>query len=125
MADSARRLEGRTRGDGELRSRLRRGESNPPDPLRLCNPARQVDRRRSGTQERAGLDQAAHAARGKGVGALRRLIAVALLGLGCASPGMPPGGPPDVAAPQLIAITPDSGALGAHPKELLFRFDEV
>jgi hypothetical protein len=56
---------------------------------------------------------------------LRRLIAVALLGLACASPGMPPGGPPDVAAPQLIAITPDSGTLGVHPKEVLFRFDEV
>jgi hypothetical protein len=56
---------------------------------------------------------------------LRRLTAVALLGLACASPGMPPGGPPDVAAPQLIAITPDSGTLGVRPKELLFRFDEV
>ncbi|MFL5509108.1 MAG: Ig-like domain-containing protein [Gemmatimonadaceae bacterium] len=56
---------------------------------------------------------------------MRRLIAVALFALGCASPGMPPGGPPDVAAPQLLAITPDSGALGVRPKELLFHFDEV
>jgi hypothetical protein len=38
---------------------------------------------------------------------------------------MPPGGPPDIAAPQLIAIVPDSGTLGASPKEMIFRFDEV
>lgn len=38
---------------------------------------------------------------------------------------MPPGGPPDVAAPQLVSITPDSGAVGVKPKEVLFRFDEV
>jgi hypothetical protein len=56
---------------------------------------------------------------------LRRLIAVALLGLACASPGLPPGGPPDIAAPQLLAITPDSGTVGVRPKEVLFRFDEV
>jgi len=56
---------------------------------------------------------------------LRRLIAVALLGLGCASPGMPPGGPPDVAAPQIVAITPDSGTVGVKPREVLFQFDEV
>lgn len=56
---------------------------------------------------------------------MRRLIAVALLGLACASPGLPPGGPPDVAAPQLIKVTPDSGTVGVRPKEVLFRFDEV
>src|SRR5436190_14762579 len=38
---------------------------------------------------------------------------------------MPPGGPPDVAAPQLVSITPDSGTVGVRPKEVLFRFDEV
>ncbi len=38
---------------------------------------------------------------------------------------MPPGGPPDIAAPQLVAIVPDSGALGVSPKEVIFRFDEV
>ena len=38
---------------------------------------------------------------------------------------MPPGGPPDVAAPQIVAITPDSGAVGVRPKEVLFQFDEV
>ena len=56
---------------------------------------------------------------------MRRLVAVALVGLGCAQTGMPPGGPPDVAAPQIIGITPDSGAVGARPKEVLFKFDEV
>jgi hypothetical protein len=56
---------------------------------------------------------------------LRRLIAVALLELGCASPGMPPGGPPDAAAPQIVAITPDSGTVGVKPREVLFQFDEV
>jgi Bacterial Ig-like domain len=56
---------------------------------------------------------------------LRRLIAVALLGLACASPGLPPGGPPDVAAPQLLKVTPDSGTVGVRPKEVLFKFDEV
>lgn len=38
---------------------------------------------------------------------------------------MPPGGPPDVAAPQIIAIVPDSGTLNVKPSEILFRFDEV
>ncbi|HEX6629002.1 MAG TPA: Ig-like domain-containing protein [Gemmatimonadaceae bacterium] len=56
---------------------------------------------------------------------MRRLIAVALVGLACAQPGMPPGGPPDVAAPQIVGITPDSGAVGVRPKEVLFKFDEV
>jgi Big-like domain-containing protein len=38
---------------------------------------------------------------------------------------MPPGGPPDVAAPQILEIVPDSGKVGVKPKEVLFRFDEV
>jgi hypothetical protein len=53
------------------------------------------------------------------------VTAAALLGLGCASPGMPPGGPPDAAAPQIVAIIPDSGNVGVSPKEVIFRFDEV
>jgi hypothetical protein len=56
---------------------------------------------------------------------LRRLIAATLLVVACASPGMPPGGPPDVAAPQIIAIVPDSGRVGVTPREVIFRFDEV
>lgn len=38
---------------------------------------------------------------------------------------MPPGGPPDVAAPQVVSITPDSGSVSVKPKEVLFQFDEV
>jgi hypothetical protein len=38
---------------------------------------------------------------------------------------MPPGGPPDVAAPQILAIVPDSGRVGVTPREVIFRFDEV
>ena len=71
------------------------------------------------------MEQAARAARRKSEGALRRLTAAALLGMGCASPGMPPGGPPDAAAPQIVAIIPDTGTVGRSPKEVLFRFDEV
>jgi hypothetical protein len=71
------------------------------------------------------MDQAARTARRKSDCALRRLIAALLLALACASPGMPPGGPPDVAAPKIVSITPDSGSVGVKPKEVLFRFDEV
>lgn len=38
---------------------------------------------------------------------------------------MPPGGPPDLAAPVIVSITPDTGTVGVKPKEVLFRFDEV
>ena len=38
---------------------------------------------------------------------------------------MPPGGPPDVAAPQIIAIAPDSARVSVTPREVIFRFDEV
>ena len=50
------------------------------------------------------------------------MTAAALLAMACASPGMPPGGPPDTAAPKIVAIVPDSGTLGASPKEVFFRF---
>lgn len=71
------------------------------------------------------MDQAARAARRKSDRALRRLIAAVVFGLACASPGMPPGGPPDKVAPIIVSITPDSGSVGVKPKEVLFRFDEV
>jgi hypothetical protein len=38
---------------------------------------------------------------------------------------MPPGGPPDVAAPVIVSITPDTGSVGVKPKEVIFQFDEV
>src|SRR6266566_2320838 len=81
--------------------------------------------RRSRAEERTGMVPEARAARGKGEITLRWLIAAAVLALACASPGMPPGGPIDVAAPQIVAIIPDSGTVGVKPKEVLFRFDEV
>lgn len=56
---------------------------------------------------------------------MRRLTAAALALVACASPGTPPGGPPDVAAPQVVAIVPDSGRVGITPREVIFRFDEV
>ena len=53
-------------------------------------------------------------------------MAAVLFGLGgCASPGMPPGGPPRTAPPQIVAIIPDSVSVGVKPKEVIFRFDEV
>ena len=51
--------------------------------------------------------------------------AATTLALGCASPGMPPGGPPDVEAPRLIGIAPDSGRVSVTPRSVIFRFDEV
>src|ERR1700737_1375693 len=53
-------------------------------------------------------------------------MAAVLFGLGgCASPGMPPGGPPDTAPPKIVSIIPDSGSVGVKPKEVIFKFDEV
>ena len=54
-----------------------------------------------------------------------RLCLAAALVIGCASPGMPPGGPPDVEAPRLVGIAPDSGRVSVSPRSVIFRFDEV
>ncbi|HVF39473.1 MAG TPA: Ig-like domain-containing protein [Gemmatimonadaceae bacterium] len=43
----------------------------------------------------------------------------------CASPGVPPGGPVDTAAPQVLRIAPDSGRTGTSPRAVIFQFDEV
>ena len=43
----------------------------------------------------------------------------------CASPGMPPGGPVDAEAPQIVDIAPDSGNVGTTPRAVVFRFNEV
>ncbi|MBL8996753.1 MAG: Ig-like domain-containing protein [Gemmatimonadetes bacterium] len=43
----------------------------------------------------------------------------------CASPGMPPGGPPDVAAPELVATSPDTGAVRVRTSSVTLRFNEV
>ena len=55
---------------------------------------------------------------------LSLLFAVAAI-TGCASQGMPPGGPTDTAPPTLVKVTPDSGSLGVSPRAVTFRFDEV
>lgn len=61
---------------------------------------------------------------------MRRLIVVALIAASagyaaCASPGMPPGGPVDTAAPVLIGVAPESGSVRSSPRAVVFRFDEV
>ena len=43
----------------------------------------------------------------------------------CASPGMPPGGPVDAEAPEIVKIVPDSGKVGTTPPAVIFRFNEV
>lgn len=43
----------------------------------------------------------------------------------CASPGTPPGGPPDRDPPAIVAITPDTQAVGVRATSVVFRFDEV
>ncbi len=55
---------------------------------------------------------------------MRKLIACLAL-CGCASQGVPPGGPPDSQAPKLVAVTPDSGARGVKGGSAVFQFDEV
>lgn len=80
------------------------------------------------------MDRARQTARGEGPGALRVRAARALVVVagavvaaawGCASPGMPPGGPPDKAEPVLVRVTPESGAVNVRASSVLFRFDEV
>ena len=56
---------------------------------------------------------------------MRRVTAAVMVAAACASPGMPPGGPPDIAAPELIGTAPDSGSTQVSPKEVVFRFNEV
>lgn len=43
----------------------------------------------------------------------------------CASQNMPPGGPPDTAPPELLRVSPESGAVRQTPSAVTFRFDEV
>jgi hypothetical protein len=77
------------------------------------------------------MERASRAAGGKGLIPLRivkktaTFAAVAAAIIACASPGMPPGGPVDTEAPQIVKIVPDSAKTGTTPKEVIFRFDEV
>jgi len=59
---------------------------------------------------------------------IRRLVAwaVALVaGTACANQALPPGGPPDTAGPVIVRITPEINSVGAVPKSVELRFDEV
>lgn len=55
------------------------------------------------------------------------LLGIALLASAsaCASPGLPPGGPPDDLEPQIVRITPDTNAVNVRVPAVLFHFDEV
>lgn len=53
------------------------------------------------------------------------LTVSALTLLSCASPGMPPGGPPDAVAPEVVAVRPDSGAVNVRASSAIIRFSEV
>lgn len=73
------------------------------------------------------MDHSKDADAGKSEVALRRLIllAVGFALAACASPGTPPGGPPDETAPVLLAVVPDSARVGISPPAVIFHFDEV
>lgn len=53
------------------------------------------------------------------------LLLATCIAAACASPGVPPGGPVDTEAPQIVKIAPDSGKTGTTPREVIFRFNEV
>lgn len=53
------------------------------------------------------------------------LMVACAAAVGCASQGMPPGGPPDLAPPVLLKVSPESGAVDVSPKSVTFRFNEV
>jgi len=56
--------------------------------------------------------------------AVRRLMAMLALAA-CAQPGVPPGGPADVAPPKLVRVRPDSSARNVRGSSITFEFDEV
>lgn len=64
-----------------------------------------------------------HGTAGRGsFGALGTLAAAAGA---CASPGLPPGGPPRNIPPRLVAVAPETLAVNARPRSVEFTFDEV
>ncbi len=54
-----------------------------------------------------------------------RRLTLLLLVAACASPGLPPGAPPDSTAPRLLKVTPDSGVVNARVGGVQFLFSEV
>jgi hypothetical protein len=71
------------------------------------------------------MDSAQNTPARKGQVSLRKLILLVLVLAACASPGIPPGGPEDKAAPALLSIVPDTGKTGISPQAVIFHFDEV
>src|SRR6185436_8957281 len=87
-------------------------------------------RRGKRAQEAGRMERATAAAPGESAGAVRRLVAAAsaaalALGAACANLGAPPGGPPRTTPPQLLTVTPESGAVNVRAKGVVFTFDEV
>ena len=54
-----------------------------------------------------------------------RTALLVVAAVACASPGIPPGGPPDADAPQLVRIVPDSNAVNVSASAVLLHFNEV
>ena len=86
--------------------------------------ARAVDRRPAARRvSEVGSRAKAHVAhRTTAVTALLGAVAIAAA---CASPGFPAGGPPRSIPPRLVAVAPDTLAVGARPRAVEFTFDEV
>lgn len=55
----------------------------------------------------------------------RRWVAAVAALCACASPGLPPGGPPDSAVPQIVRISPDTNATNVKARTVLIHFNEV
>lgn len=55
----------------------------------------------------------------------RVAVALGALGVACASPGVPPGGPPDKEPPALLGVTPETSSVNVKARSVVFRFDEV
>jgi len=53
------------------------------------------------------------------------LGAIAAFVVACASPGIPPGGPPDAEVPQIVRITPESNSVNVRASAVVVHFDEV
>ena len=57
-------------------------------------------------------------------GAVAALLGV-VAAAGCASMQTPPGGPPDAEAAVLLRVVPETGAVNARPRAVVFQFNEV